>query len=202
MRRGSRRLLFLIGAPAAATTTFLWTRPEMHALLGCARPSVYPPGAPFASLAADLAANPTVFGALLRDELPRTTYYDDADYVAFRNVKRYAALAALVIPKRRLRQDPDALTADELPVVERLKAVALDVVAREQPAAFERGDYLLRFHRRPFNSVDHLHLHVLAPASSAPLWTSVIFFDGGLHAADVETVLNRLRREAADGGDD
>jgi len=128
-------------------------------------------------------------------------YHEDADYLAFRNVKPYAALAALVIPKRRLRQDPDALTADELPVVERLKAIALEVVARESPDAFAAGDYLLRFHRRPFNSVDHLHLHVLAPASTAPLWTAFIFFDGGLHAADVETVLDRLRREAADGGD-
>ncbi|MEM1415526.1 MAG: hypothetical protein AAGH15_11525, partial [Myxococcota bacterium] len=35
----------------------------------------------------------------------------------------------------------------------------------DQPEAFENNDFLLRFHRPPFASVDHLHLHCLAPAS-------------------------------------
>jgi hypothetical protein len=83
-----------------------------------------------------------------------------------------------------------------LPVVEDLKRIALDICAREKPDAFKAKDYWLRFHRRPFNSVDHLHLHVLAPVSQVSVWTTLVFFAHGLHAADVDDVLARLR-----GGD-
>ena len=175
----------------------------MDRLLGyCAPPrrGLYPPETRGVGAAADVAANPTVFGGLLRREAPVSVLFEDAEYFAFRNVKPYARLAGLVIPKRRLYQDPDALARAELPLLEDLRAIALKIVAREEPAAFARGDFLLRFHRRPFNSVDHLHLHVLAPASEAPLWTSVVFFTGGLHAAALDAVLDRVRREPA--GDD
>jgi hypothetical protein len=42
--------------------------------------------------------------------------------------------------------------------------------------------------------VDHLHLHVIAPASKVSLWTTFVFFNHTLHAVDVEDVLKRLEK--------
>mmetsp|Transcript_32251 Transcript_32251/g.99409 ORF Transcript_32251/g.99409 Transcript_32251/m.99409 type:complete len:189 (-) Transcript_32251:13-579(-) len=157
----------------------------------------------FSTLEADIAANPTVFGALLRREQPVRVLYEDETLFAFRNIHPYAPLAGLVIPKRRMRQDPDNLGASDLDLVKALRRVALEVCEREQPAAFAKGDYWLRFHRRPFNSVDHLHLHVLAPASAASSWTSFVFMTGMLHASSVDAVIRRLEKKKlrAAGGD-
>ena len=193
MRRTRRVVAVLLCAPFALG---LWasTLPEMFRAFGCQRSIV--PRERYSTLAEDIDKNPTVFGKLLRREQPVSVLHEDETYFAFRNIKPYAPLAGLVIPKRRLLQDPDALGPEDLPVVEDLKRIALDICAREKPDAFKANDYWLRFHRRPFNSVDHLHLHVLAPVSQVSVWTTLVFFAHGLHAADVDDVLARLR-----GGD-
>lgn len=36
-------------------------------------------------------------------------------------------------------------------------------------------DALLGFHRPPFNSIGHLHLHIISPASEMSFITSLIF---------------------------
>ncbi|KAJ1455170.1 HIT-like domain-containing protein [Pelagophyceae sp. CCMP2097] len=150
--------------------------------------------APPLSLADDVAANPTVFGKLLRGESPVRLLFEDDEYFAFRNIKPYARLAALVIPKRLAPQDPDGLTADDLQTVKDLKKIALQILKDKEPLALKEGDYWLRFHRRPFNSVNHLHMHVIAPASRVSLWTTLVFFNHTLHAVDVEILLKRLEK--------
>ena len=84
----------------------LWasTLPEMFRAFGCQRSIV--PRERYSTLAEDIERNPTVFGKLLRRELPARVLHDDETYFAFRNIKPYAPLAGLVIPKRRLLQDP------------------------------------------------------------------------------------------------
>jgi len=46
-----------------------------------------------------------------------------------------------------------------------MRQLGLELLEEQQPRALEEEDYILCFHIPPFNSVDHLHLHVLAPAS-------------------------------------
>ena len=115
-------------------------------------------------------------------------------YLAFRNVKNYAPLAGLVIPKRRRPQDPDGLRKEDVPLLEDMRRIALEVCQREQPEAFAANDYWLRFHRRPWHSVDHLHLHVLAPASKVSSWTAFIFLAGSPWSLDADALLEKLRR--------
>jgi len=73
-------------------------------------------------------------------------------------------LHALVIPKRFV-PNVYSLTPDDANLVQSMRQMGLEVLEKEQPKAFATKDYIFCFHIPPFNSVDHLHLHVLAPAS-------------------------------------
>mmetsp|Transcript_6839 Transcript_6839/g.18572 ORF Transcript_6839/g.18572 Transcript_6839/m.18572 type:complete len:128 (-) Transcript_6839:85-468(-) len=53
----------------------------------------------------------------------------------------------------------------------------MGILEKEQPEAAAAGDYTLCFHVPPFNSVDHLHLHVLAPASRMSLYSRIVRYN-------------------------
>lgn len=108
--------------------------------------------------------NPTVFGQILRGESPSVVLGEGADWLSFQDIQPRARLHALIIPKRYI-SDVFALTPDDLPLLYRMREEAERLVHEWEPVAAKQGDYRLVFHVPPFNSVDHLHLHVLAPAS-------------------------------------
>eukprot|EP00536_Pseudo-nitzschia_multiseries_P000724 jgi/Psemu1/300283/fgenesh1_kg.9_\ len=133
----------------------------------------------------DYESNPTVFGKLLRGELEITRVIRELNrLLVFEDIKPRAPLHALVIPKQHIpslfdldttigsgsgsdnRASSSARSAQALMLLGEMNTAGQDLVRERHPEAFERGDYILCFHLPPFNSVDHLHLHVLAPASS------------------------------------
>ncbi len=116
-------------------------------------------------------SNPTVFGSILRGELPTKFLLEREEVIAFEDIRPRAPFHALVISKGLIPSvlelnDSDSENQKSLSLLQKMSEAAHDLVRNHQPEAFERGDYRLCFHIPPFNSVDHLHLHVLAPASS------------------------------------
>lgn len=89
-----------------------------------------------------------------------------------------APLHALVIPKRFVKSvydlKPNAnanlqeLEQDDLELIMSMQRAGLETIQSCHPHAYDNKDYILCFHVPPFTSVDHLHLHVLAPASDMP----------------------------------
>lgn len=144
------------------------------------------------ALARDILQNPTVFGQILRKERSARILFEDSEFLAFRNLKPYARLAGLVIPKEWVPQDPLALTWKHLPLVRRLRAIGRHIVECEQPGVARRRDYWLKFHIPPHISVDHLHLHVIAPVSRIAKWDVIARFTDPRKACDVESVVQRL----------
>jgi diadenosine tetraphosphate (Ap4A) HIT family hydrolase len=110
------------------------------------------------------AENPSVFGKILRGETAVLTLYESCDLLAFQDKTPRAKLHALVISKRFI-PTVASLTRDDLPLLDDMRAAALDLIEQHHPKALVESDYILCFHVPPFNSVNHLHLHVLAPAS-------------------------------------
>jgi len=110
------------------------------------------------------SANPSVFGRILNGESPSRDYAETSELLAFRDRSPKAEFHALVIPKRYV-PNLYSLTNDDLDLVRDMRRMALDLLVDRVPRARDANDYVLCFHVPPFNSVDHLHLHVLAPAS-------------------------------------
>ena len=108
--------------------------------------------------------NPSVFGSILRGELPSLTLRETQTLLAFEDRSPRAPLHALVIPKRHIKSVFN-LNADDLYLLQDMHHMAVDLIHSYYPEAAKRHDYILCYHIPPFSSVPHLHLHVLAPAS-------------------------------------
>jgi diadenosine tetraphosphate (Ap4A) HIT family hydrolase len=140
----------------------------------------------------DYECNPTVFGKILRGEANCHRFDETVDALAFEDIHPRAPLHALVIPKRYIPTVFDLSQAD-LGLLEEMRSVALRVLQANQPEALRGGDYLLVFHVPPFNSVNHLHLHVLAPVSGMSwLYSGVKYNPRTRWCTDWDTVYERL----------
>mmetsp|Transcript_47593 Transcript_47593/g.92925 ORF Transcript_47593/g.92925 Transcript_47593/m.92925 type:complete len:240 (-) Transcript_47593:141-860(-) len=138
--------------------------------------------------------NPTQFGKILRGESPAKVINETDELLAFIDRSPKAPLHALVIPKL-LIPDVRSLSTDKLHVVELMHLLGLEIIEKYCPQAGKSGDYILCFHIPPFNSVDHLHLHVLAPASQmAPLHRYGKYACGTSWCVSDQEVIERLRR--------
>lgn len=112
--------------------------------------------------------------------------------LAFEDRSPKAQFHALVIPKRYI-PTVASLTPDDLSLLQEMRQTGLSLLELHQPEALARNDFILCFHLPPFNSVDHLHLHVLAPASKMNiLWRFGKYQTGTMWCADEATVRTRL----------
>jgi diadenosine tetraphosphate (Ap4A) HIT family hydrolase len=141
--------------------------------------------------------NPTVFGKILRGEVSCTRFDETATLLAFEDIRPRARLHALVIPKRFIPTVFDLSPAD-LGLLEEMRESALRVLETHQPAALRDGDFRLVFHIPPYNSVNHLHLHVLAPASLMGWFYSWVKYNPRTRwCTDWEAVQTRLEHGKA-----
>ena len=104
-------------------------------------------------------ANETIFGKIIRGEIPSNKVYEDDDVLAFRDINPAAPEHILIIPKKYIPTINDATSADQA-VLGKLVLTAAQI-AREQGIA-EDG-YRLVFNCNPAGgqTVYHIHLHLL-----------------------------------------
>ena len=140
----------------------------------------------------DYADNPTVFGKILRGELPASPYLESEQLFSFRDRSPRAPLHALVIPKCHI-PSVDNLNPTDVDLVTSMKNLGLDILRAEEPDALERCDYIMCFQVPPFNSVNHLHLHVLAPVSKMSVLMRFVYKVDTFWCSSVDSILDRLR---------
>lgn len=139
--------------------------------------------------------NDTVFGRILRGELPALTLAESPRLLAVEDIKPRAPLHALVIPKAFVGSVFDLDSSDDMGWMQELHQMALELVQTRQPEAYANNDYRLCFHIPPFNSVDHLHLHVLAPLSKLGFCYCHIKYNPKTRwCNNLESVMERLGR--------
>jgi diadenosine tetraphosphate (Ap4A) HIT family hydrolase len=116
----------------------------------------------------DYSHNPSVFGRILNGDLPCRVYSESNSLLAFQDRTPKANFHALVIPKQYIKS-VYSLTSNDVKLVQDMRKMGLDLLEKELPQALKDEDYILCYHIPPFNSVDHLHMHVLSPASEMNL---------------------------------
>ena len=102
----------------------------------------------------------TLFGKIIRREIPADIVYEDDEVLAFRDINPQAPVHVLFIPKRALATLNDAADADAL-LIGKL-ALCAARWAKQQGFADDGYRCVMNCNRDGGQTVFHIHLHLLA----------------------------------------
>lgn len=105
----------------------------------------------------DRAASDTIFGRILRGEIPCDAVYSDAQCLAFRDVNPQAPVHVLVIPRQPIPTLAEAELADQ-ELLGHLLLVAAQVARQEGLASWRT---VINSGAEAGQTVFHLHVHVI-----------------------------------------
>lgn len=111
-------------------------------------------------------SNPTVFGKILRGEIPCAKVYEDEHVLAFNDIYPKAPIHVLIIPKQHLAGVQDARPGDE-ELLGRL-LVAANAVAQQLGVRQSGFRLVANCGAGAGQEVPHLHLHLLAGKTPLP----------------------------------
>ncbi len=102
----------------------------------------------------------TIFGKIVRREIPADIVYETDDLLAFRDLNPQAPVHVLFIPKRAIATLNDAVAADAQ-LLGKLLLAAADYAKRE---GFDKDGYrtVVNCNEHGGQTVFHLHVHLLA----------------------------------------
>ncbi|XP_051163712.1 adenosine 5'-monophosphoramidase HINT3-like [Leptopilina boulardi] len=103
-----------------------------------------------------------IFCKIIRKEAPGESVFEDDDLICIKDIKPASTHHYLIIPKRHIPTPKDLKKEDE-ELYDKMVAT-VDIIARQQN--FENSSIRTGFHWPPFNTVNHLHLHVISPVES------------------------------------
>jgi histidine triad (HIT) family protein len=102
----------------------------------------------------------TIFGKIVRREIPADIVYEDDDVLAFRDLNPQAPVHVLFVPKRAIATLNDATSAD----AELLGKLLLAAAAYAKSHGFDKEGYrtVVNCNEHGGQTVFHLHVHLLA----------------------------------------
>uniref|UniRef100_UPI00358F620A adenosine 5'-monophosphoramidase HINT3 isoform X2 n=1 Tax=Myxine glutinosa TaxID=7769 RepID=UPI00358F620A len=145
--------------------------------------------------AAGKGSDECVFCQIVNNQEQTDVIYQDGEYLCFPDRRPATQYHYLVIPKQHVGQ-AKTLTQQHVPIVERLVHIGRSVL--EQKSIPFGDDVRFGFHWPPFNSIDHLHLHVLAPASQMGLLPRLAYRPGTPWFVTADWLLQRLKKMPED----
>ena len=108
-------------------------------------------------------SNPTIFGKILRGEIPSRKVYEDDLVYAFHDIAPKAETHVLIIPKQHLTGNQDATTGDEALLGHLL--VTANTIAAQLGVKDSGYRLITNAGTGAGQEVPHLHFHLLAGSS-------------------------------------
>ncbi|WP_266168120.1 histidine triad nucleotide-binding protein [Dyella subtropica] len=102
----------------------------------------------------------TIFGKIIRREIPADIVYEDDDVLAFRDLNPQAPVHVLFVPKRAIATLDEAKASDAELLGKLLLATA--AYARQQGIAEQGYRTVINCNEHGGQTVFHLHAHLLA----------------------------------------
>ncbi|XP_035702826.1 histidine triad nucleotide-binding protein 3 isoform X2 [Folsomia candida] len=122
--------------------------------------------------------------------------FQDEEIVVFEDIKPATKHHFLVVTNEHIR-DAKAMVSSQIRILDRMIEVANQVLAEKLNQDAGIGDptqvqRLLGFHWPPFHMVNHLHLHVLAPADQMGFFARNMFRPNSMWFVSPDYVRDRL----------
>ncbi len=102
----------------------------------------------------------TIFGKIIRREIPADIVYEDDDVLAFRDLNSQAPVHVLFVPKKAIASLDEA-TAEDAPLLGKL-LLAAAAYARQEGMAEKGYRTVINCNEYGGQTVFHLHVHLLA----------------------------------------
>ncbi|KAG0320358.1 hypothetical protein BGZ99_004550 [Dissophora globulifera] len=100
---------------------------------------------------------PCIFCEIVNGNVPNKLIYKDDEIAAFEDINPAAEAHILIVPVAHIR-NIKSLNSEHTSLLEKMRLKGVDLL---QDRGYEPQSSKLGFHVPPFNTVDHLHLHVL-----------------------------------------
>ena len=107
--------------------------------------------------------NDTIFGKIIRREIPAAIVYEDEDVLGFKDIAPQAPVHVLFIPKNEHIPTLDDLAPSQAIIIGKLALAAAEYARRE---GFAQNGYRIVMNCREDagQTVFHIHMHLLAGA--------------------------------------
>ncbi|KAH9491852.1 Histidine triad nucleotide-binding protein 3 [Bulinus truncatus] len=115
--------------------------------------------------------------------------YEKDNIIIFKDIRPASDHHYLVIPHNHVN-DPKHLNHNDVKLIEQLVAVGKEFLAKEGGSL---DDARLGFHWPPFNSISHLHLHVISPVKNIRFIGSLIYKPNSLWFVTPDWLIERLK---------
>lgn len=100
-----------------------------------------------------------IFCSIKQHKEPATIIYEDSNFVVFKTIQPASKLHLLVIPTNHIQNLDDLIKAADADLVKDMVEIGRKAVNSVDKSATE---IQFCFHKPPWNSIDHLHLHAIA----------------------------------------
>ncbi|MFP4418771.1 MAG: histidine triad nucleotide-binding protein [Chitinispirillaceae bacterium] len=112
-------------------------------------------------------ADDTIFGKIIRKEIPSSIVFEDEQVVAFKDIQPKAPVHILIVPRKAISTTNDIREDDEKLVGHMIRVAA--TIAKE--LGISADGYRLQFNcnKHGGQEVFHLHLHLLGGKPLGPM---------------------------------
>ncbi|CAH1098723.1 unnamed protein product [Psylliodes chrysocephalus] len=139
-----------------------------------------------------MAHSNCIFCKILTREAPATILFENDEIIVFADIKPAAKHHFLVVPKNHIPSINSLVSQEDKLLIERMVQIGKKVL---EDNGGDVNDVRLGFHCPPFNSISHLHLHVISPASEMGFFSRLVFKPNTYWFQCVDDTLTRLNNK-------
>ena len=133
-----------------------------------------------------------LFCNIIKRTEPGTIVHECDLFSAFHTIRPYTDIHVLMCPKKHIQSCSVLSTENDAKLVEDMVQSSYDLM--KKTFGLNKEEVLLVFHVPPFNSIDHLHLHVIGNPENMS-WVGKLKYSENLfgYCKNANTVIKEIR---------